>query len=83
MWQAFRSQPDILRYQLVQRAPRAFELKVVWAKPEAGTRAAEEVAAKVRTILHDSDVALSQCDELPDGPGGKFRQVISLRRDGA
>jgi phenylacetate-CoA ligase len=83
VWQAFRSRPEILRYQLVQRASRAFELKVVWAEPEAGARAAEEVAAKLRTILHRSEVDVSPCDELPDAPGGKFRHLVPLRHDGA
>jgi phenylacetate-CoA ligase len=83
VWQAFRSRPGILRYQLVQRAPRTFELKVVWAEPEAPAEAAAELAADLRTILHSSDVAVSPCDDLPTAPGGKFRQVIPFRGDGA
>jgi hypothetical protein len=67
----------------VQRAPRAFELKVVWSDPEAGTRAAQEVAAGLRTILHRSAVDVITCDELPDAPGSKFRHLVPLRLDGA
>jgi phenylacetate-CoA ligase len=83
VWHVFRSRPEILRYQLVQRAPRRFVLKVVWPDPEAGARATEEVAAELRTILRSSEVEVNVCDELPAEQGGKFRHLVPLRPDAA
>jgi phenylacetate-CoA ligase len=81
VWRAFRERPAILRYQLVQNAPRRFELRVV-AGGDDGEAAAHAAAAELATSLHGAVVAPVLVDELPAGPGGKFRHVVPLPRTG-
>jgi phenylacetate-CoA ligase len=81
VWEPFRSRPEILRYQLVQRAPRRFELRVVLSDASAGARAAEEAAGELRAILHSADVEVHPHDELPAEQGGKFRHLVPLHGD--
>jgi phenylacetate-CoA ligase len=74
----FRERPEILRYQLVQHAPDRFELLVVVAGSEAGRRAVADVVPALRTLLRGADLRATPVEELPAGPGGKFRHLVPL-----
>jgi phenylacetate-CoA ligase len=78
VWHVFRERPDILRYQLVQHEPDRFELRVVTTEGREAERAASEAVDDLRLILGGSKVELSRHDELPAGPGGKFRHLVPL-----
>jgi hypothetical protein len=71
----------VLRYQLAELAGRRFELRVVTSGAE-GRRAAEQAAAELAGLLDGAPVAVSHVDDLPTGPGGKFRHVVPLRATG-
>ena len=76
VWQALRSHTNLLRYQLVQLAPAAFELRVVTtAEENAG---AEAAAGDLSRLLGHARVTLVRVAELSAGPGGKFRHVVPL-----
>ncbi len=74
----FRERPEILRYQLVQYARDRFELRVVTAHARAAERTAADAADDLRGVLGGADVELARCDDLPAGPGGKFRHLVPL-----
>ena len=78
MWRVFRERPEILRYQLVQQARDRFELRVVTAHAPTGDEAAADAADELRGVLGGADVELARCDDLPAGPGGKFRHLVPL-----
>jgi phenylacetate-CoA ligase len=68
-----------LSFQLVQRARRAYELKLVTEEPDY-----EQVAGRSREILHDllgrdALVETSFHRTLPPGPRGVFKYVVPLR----
>ena len=78
VWRVFRERPEILRYQLVQHARDRFELRVVTTGPRAAETIAADAADELRGVLGGADVALVHCDDLPAGPGGKFRHLVPL-----
>lgn len=78
VWHVFRERPEILRYQLVQHEPDRFELRVVTTEGRAADRAATGAAEELRLVLGGSTVELSRHDDLPAGPGGKFRHLVPL-----
>ena len=70
--------PEILRYQLVQHAPRRFELRVVAADLERADVAVAAAVGELRELLRGAEVFPTRHDELRDGPGGKFRHLVPL-----
>ncbi len=78
VWRVFRERPEILRYQLVQHARDRFELRMVIPEQPAAERAAADAADELRGVLGGADVELVRCDDLPAGPGGKFRHLVPL-----
>ena len=78
VWRVFRERAEILRYQLVQHSRERFELRVVTTHAPAAERAAVDAADELREVLGGADVELVRCDDLPAGPGGKFRHLVPL-----
>ena len=70
--------PEVVRFQLVERAPGRFELRLrtVESAPADGARAA--VAAHARVLLEGAEVEVVLDQSLSAGAGGKFRPVVPL-----
>jgi hypothetical protein len=83
VWRVFRERPEILRYQLVQHERERFELKVVTAAVPAADRVTAAAADDLRALLGGAAVELVRLDDLPAGPGGKFRHLVPLRAAGS
>lgn len=73
--------PSVARWQLVQRAPDAFELRVVTLDPEVHRRAAGDVIRELERLLGGCRVEGSLVDELAPEPGRKLRPIVLLDRD--
>jgi phenylacetate-CoA ligase len=83
VWRVFRGRRSILRYQLVQHARDRFELRVVTSVARAAETEAEAATRELAELLGGAKVGLIRCDDLPHGPGGKFRHLVPLPRNGA
>jgi phenylacetate-CoA ligase len=83
VWRVFRERPEILRYQLIQHELERFELRVVAADVPTADRAATEAVDELRSVLGGADVVLTRFEDLPNGPGGKFRHLVPLARPAA
>jgi phenylacetate-CoA ligase len=82
VWRLFRERPEILRYQLVQQERDRFELLAVTAGSDAADGTVADVVAALRGLLRGAQVTSTLVGELAEGPGGKFRHLVPLGRDG-
>lgn len=55
---------------------------VTAAAPGAETDASD-ATRELTELLGGAQVELVRCDDLPNGPGGKFRHLVPLPRNGA
>ena len=78
VWRVFRDRPEILRYQLVQRARDRFELRVVAADGRAADAVVTAAVGELRELLRGADVSATRHETLREGPGGKFRHLVPL-----
>ena len=80
VWMIVRRRPAVIRYQLVQHAALRFELRLVTSDLEAFAKVAPEVTGDLEAVFGaESHVDATFHDDLPLGPGGKFRMVIALQ----
>ena len=70
--------PEIVRFQLVERAPGRFELGVRTVDDEAVDAVREAVEARARALLDGVEVDVVLDQGLAAGTGGKFRPVVPL-----
>lgn len=76
VWSAVRATEGILRYQLVQREPERFELKLVTVDEQAFERIASRVVDALAPVLGNARIDATRHDEL--GAGAKFRPIVPL-----
>jgi phenylacetate-CoA ligase len=70
--------PGLVRFQLVQRTPTAFELRLAMADQEAFDRGAAVAAARVGKLLGGYDVEATYVEEVSVEPGKKYQPVVLL-----
>jgi hypothetical protein len=74
--------PEVLQYQLVQREPARFLLRLVTGSEDDYARLAPTIAREMAAVLGaGTTVATERCTELPREAGGKVRMVIALPDD--
>jgi phenylacetate-coenzyme A ligase PaaK-like adenylate-forming protein len=80
VWDSVKVHPEVLRYQLVQREPRLFELRLVTRERAHFDRVAPTIASEVSKLYGGAAVEATFHEDLEAGPGGKFRSVVALAR---
>ena len=78
---AVGSVPGLLRFQVVQRAPTAFDLELSTIEPAAFPPAAEQATASLRSLLRGCEVRAVHRQDIPLAPGKKHRFVVTLDVD--
>jgi hypothetical protein len=78
VWSAVRAAEGILRYQLVQREPERFELKLVTVDEQVFARAAPRVVEALAPVLGGARIEATRHEELTAGARGKFRPIVPL-----
>jgi phenylacetate-CoA ligase len=79
VWQVFKDDADVLQYQLVQREPRRFAVRLATVDDAAFARAAGRCRpALARLLGADARLDLRRSGELERADGVKFRAVASL-----
>ena len=80
VWGVLKPHPEVLGYQLVQREPARFLLKLVMATADDYARLAPQLARDMEATLGPGmQVETERCDEVPRLAGGKVRMVVALR----
>ena len=80
VWGVLKPHPEVLGYQLLQREPARFLLKLVMATADDYARLAPQLARDMETTLGPGmSVEAERCDEVPRLAGGKVRMVVALR----
>ena len=80
VWGVLKPHPEVLGYQLVQREPARFVLKLVMARDDDYARLAPTLAREMAAALGAGMVVETErCAELPRESGGKVRMVVALR----
>jgi phenylacetate-CoA ligase len=78
VWQVFKSDRDVLQYQLTQRGRHRFELKLATMDEPAFQRACGRVLPELQKLLGPGVcVETGRQAGLIRPPGGKFRAVVS------
>lgn len=72
----------LLRFQLIQEAPRRFRLDVVTTDDAALQRVVDVSAVNLRRLLQDAELTVARHDELDQDPRLKFRRVVALPETG-
>lgn len=72
--------PNVLRYRLVQRAPRTFELELAMVEPAAFDDAARRAVEALHRLLPGCEVEAVYREEIALEPGRKYRPVVPLAR---
>lgn len=80
VWDVIKKHPGVAQYQLVQREPRRFELRLVTAERADFERIARPLAVDLRHLLGGAEIDVGHHEALEPGPGGKFRAVMALER---
>ena len=79
IWQVFKSDPEVLQYQLTQHEPQRFVLTLVTVDEPAFHRArARALPALERVLGARAIIDATRRSEVAPGTGGKFRAVASL-----
>lgn len=79
IWMIVRRRPAVIRYQLVQLTELAFELRLVTSDVANFPELARQTTDDLEAVLGaDSHVEATRHENLPLGPGGKFRMVMAL-----
>jgi phenylacetate-CoA ligase len=79
VWAAVRPHADVLQYQLVQREPTRFELRLRTADAGAFERVSGPLATSLRELLgRDSAIEVRREAPIASGSAGKHRAVLSL-----
>ena len=80
VWAVLKHVEGLLRYQLVQREPSRFELKLVPGNREACECIVSQVRPELQQLLGvGSTLDITFHERLDSEPSGKFRTVISVR----
>jgi phenylacetate-CoA ligase len=82
VWSVFKGRPQVLRYQLVQTALDAFELRLVTDGAASFAEVVGPVLEEMRGLLGPVRIEVERCDELRAEPSGKFRPVVSRLEPG-
>lgn len=79
VWEVFKSDRDVLQYQLTQRAPHGFALTLVSLDEDAYRRALERALPRLRRLLGEAAVIdTSHRTEVLRKGNEKFRAVASM-----
>ena len=70
--------PGVLRFQVVQRAPTAFDLELSTVEPAGFEPVVEQAVAALRSLLRGCEVRPVHREEIPLAPGRKHRFVVRL-----
>ena len=80
IWGVLKPHPEVLAYQLVQREPARFLLKLVMTDAGAYARLAPQLARGMEAVLGPGmAVDTEQCESVPREARGKVRMVVALR----
>ena len=80
VWGVLKPHPEVLGYQLVQREPARFVLKLVMATAGDYARLAPQLARDMEAALGPGmAVEAEACAAVPREAGGKVRMVVALR----
>lgn len=80
VWDVVKEHPGVAQYQLVQREPRHFELRLVTEDRAQFGSIAELLARALSRLLEGAKVEAEYRESLEPGPGGKFRAVVALQQ---
>jgi phenylacetate-CoA ligase len=72
--------PEVLRFQIVQREPDAFEVRLVTQDREGYERVRDGIAAELSALLHGAQIRSERHDELRPPDTGKFKSVVGIGR---
>ncbi|MBC7790312.1 MAG: phenylacetate--CoA ligase family protein [Anaerolineae bacterium] len=79
VWMIVRRRPSVIRYQLIQHSALSFELRLVTPDEATFAQVAPQISSDLEAIFGaDSNVESTFHQDLPLGPGGKFRMVVAL-----
>ena len=70
--------PEVVRFQLLERAPGRFELRLRTVEGAPVDDARDAVAGRARALLEGAEVDVVLDQGLAAGTGGKFRPVVPL-----
>ena len=70
--------PEVVRFQLLERAPGRFELRLRTVEGAPVDDARDAVAGRARALLEGAEVDVVLDQGLAAGTGGKFRPVLPL-----
>ena len=70
--------PEVVRFQLVERAAGRFELRLRTVEGDTADGVRDAVAARARALLDGAEVDVVFDQGLGAGVGGKFRPVVPL-----
>lgn len=80
VWNVFKQRKEVLQYQLIQKEPERYELKLVTADQDSYGRIIHEVISDLKMLLGNSAVIEpSFYEEIKRVGEGKFRPVIALK----
>ena len=80
VWGVLKPHSEVLGYQLVQREPSRFLLKLVMAGADDYARLAPQLAREMEAALGPGmAVETERCESVPREAGGKVRMVVALR----
>ena len=80
VWDVVKEHPGVAQYQLVQREPRHFELRLVTEYRAQFGSIAEALVRDLSRLLEGAKVEAEYRELLEPGPGGKFRAVVALQQ---
>jgi phenylacetate-CoA ligase len=80
VWATLKFVAGVLRYQLVQREPTRFELRLVTVDRTAYDEAIRSVVPALRETLRGAAVEPSHHVALEPEPGRKFQAIVALPR---
>lgn len=78
LWGALKLVDGVVRYQLVQREPARFELRLMTVDRAAYDRVAGVLGARASELLQGAAVDVEHRELLALEPSGKFRPVVPL-----
>jgi phenylacetate-CoA ligase len=78
LWGALKLVDGVVRYQLVQREPTRFELRLMTVDRAAYDRVAADLAARASELLQGAAVDVEHRELLALEAGGKFRPIVPL-----
>jgi len=78
VWSIFKTRYEVLQYQLIQKEPAYFELRIVTKNHQTYKNLVDGIAAEMKKLLGGSaTIEARYYEHIERQKGGKFRSVMS------